>query len=224
MTTVAIIGASRGIGFEFVRQYRAAGARVIATARSDDALKKLEAAGAQAHRLDVLDAPAIAKLGKSLAGEKIDVLIGNAGVMGIRTQGIAPTAPEDFDFVMRTNVLAAMHIIPAFAEAVVAAHGKIAFVSSQMGAMSAIDRSGSWLYRASKGGLNVIVKVASVELGPKGVSCFAFHPGWVQTDMGGPTAPVPLIASVEGMRKTIASADQNANGVFFNYDGQVLGW
>ena len=53
MATVLVIGASRGLGLEFVRQYRAAGDRVIATARSDEGITSLKALGAQTLRVDV---------------------------------------------------------------------------------------------------------------------------------------------------------------------------
>lgn len=224
MSNVLIIGASRGIGLEFVRQYRAAGERVIATARSEDALAKLRSLGAEAHKLDVLDTAAIAALGKTLAHERIDLIVVNAGVMGIRTQGIAANDPDDFDFVMRTNVRGPMHLTAALAPTVVAARGKIAYVSSRMGSIELATGHGSWLYRASKGALNVLVKIASTELGPKGVTFVTMHPGYVRTDMSGPQAAIDADESVRGMRKVIAEAGPEKNGHFINYDGEPIPW
>ena len=59
---VLIVGASRGLGLEFVRQYRADGARVTATARGDDGLAAIAALGAKPLKLDVADAASAAGL------------------------------------------------------------------------------------------------------------------------------------------------------------------
>ncbi|MFX5522104.1 SDR family NAD(P)-dependent oxidoreductase, partial [Acinetobacter baumannii] len=79
MPTALILGASRGIGLEFVRQYRADGWRVIATARSDQGLAALKSLGAEAHRVDLTEADQVAGLGWTLDGESLDVAIYNAG-------------------------------------------------------------------------------------------------------------------------------------------------
>ena len=107
MPTALIIGASRGIGHEIVRQYRHDGWRVIATARTQDACDALTQLGAEAHLLDVTDVDGCAALGWKLDDEKLDVAILNAGVYGPRHDGFP--SQEDFDAVMHTNVLAAMH-------------------------------------------------------------------------------------------------------------------
>jgi NAD(P)-dependent dehydrogenase (short-subunit alcohol dehydrogenase family) len=223
-TTVLVIGASRGIGLEFVRQYAADGARVIGTARSDDGLEAVRGARGEPLRLDVLDAAAVAALPARLHGRVIDVAIVNAGVYGPRVS--APTAPgnEEFDLVMRTNVRAPMQLIAALAPALTDARSRIAVVSSRMGSVSLMSSSAGWLYRASKAAVNSAVKAASIELGARGVVCVAFHPGWVRTDMGGTGADIDAATSVAGMRRVLATANTSHNGKFLNYGGEQLSW
>ena len=81
MSTILVIGASRGLGLEFVRQYRETWDRVIATARDDAGLKRLEKLGAQALKIDVTDPASTSAFGWKLDGEKIDLALYVAGVM-----------------------------------------------------------------------------------------------------------------------------------------------
>jgi NAD(P)-dependent dehydrogenase (short-subunit alcohol dehydrogenase family) len=223
-TAVLVIGASRGIGLEFVRQYAADGARVIGTARSDDGLAAVRGAGGEPLRLDVLDAAAVAALPAQLRGRAIDVAVVNAGVYGPRVSTIAAPGNDEFDLVMRTNVRAPMQLIAALAPALTDARSKIAVVSSRMGSVSLMSSSAGWLYRASKAAVNAAVRAASLELGPRGLVCVAFHPGWVRTDMGGAGADIDATASVAGMRRVLAAANTSHNGKFLNYGGEQLSW
>jgi NAD(P)-dependent dehydrogenase (short-subunit alcohol dehydrogenase family) len=224
MTTVVVIGASRGIGLEFVRQYAAGGARVIGTARSEAGAAAVRGLGAEAAALDVLDDSAVAAFGRRLADEPIDIAIINAGVYGPRTSGIDRPGNAEFDAVMRTNVRAPMQAIPALAPALALARGKLAVVSSKMGSVALMTSSAGWLYRASKSALNAALKAASHELGPRGIVCVAFHPGWVRTDMGGVGADIDVTTSVSGMRSVLAAANDSHNGKFLNYTGEQLSW
>ena len=214
---ILVLGASRGIGHEFVRQYRAAGERVIATARDTAGLQALEALGAQAFKLDVTDAASISGLGRQLEREKIDVAIYVAGVMS-RGGATEPPAQDDFDRVMRTNVLGAMQAIPQVAPRVEAAGGRFVFISSRMGRIADADSSYSWVYRTSKAALNMAVVAAQPDY-PK-ATFVAMNPGWVQTDMGGAGAPLQLPDSVAAMRAAIAGITPADRGRFLNYDGQ----
>lgn len=224
MATVLVIGASRGIGLEFVRQYTADGARVIATHRSPEAGAALRALGAKPTALDLLDEGAVAEFGEQMAREKIDIAIINAGVAGPRGSTVRAPGGLDFDAVMHTNVRAPMQLIPALAPALVASRGKLAVVSSRMGSISLMSNTSSWLYRTSKAAVNAALRVASLELGAQGVVCIAFHPGWVRTEMGGAGADIDTATSVAGMRRILASANDSSNGKFINYNGEQLSW
>ncbi len=224
MGTVLVIGASRGIGLEFVRQYAADGARVIGTVRRDEDAVKLRELGAKPLLLDVLDEAAVGSFGEQLHGERLDVAIVNAGVYGPRTSAIAAPGGLDFDQVMHTNVRAPMQLIPQLLPGLAAAAGKLALVSSRMGSLSLMSSTSGWLYRASKAAANAALRAASLELGPHGIVCIAFHPGWVRTEMGGAGADIDTATSVAGMRRVLAAANASQNGKFLNFNGEQLSW
>ena len=222
MPTALIIGASRGIGRELVRQYLADGWRVIATARAESDCKQLAALHAHAYQLDVTSAESIAALGWNLDDENIDAAWLNAGVFGPRHDSF-PTA-EEFDLVMHTNVLAAMRLLPVVAPLLEATHGKLAVLSSHMGSIGERSACNATLYRASKAALNSVLADTAVKFGPKGVTCLAFHPGWVKTEMGGAGAELEVDVSVAGLRRTLAAQTSAGNGTFLNYDGTPISW
>ncbi|MFG6442877.1 SDR family oxidoreductase [Roseateles sp. LKC17W] len=219
---VLIIGASRGLGLEFVRQYRAAGARVTATVRDDAGRARLSALGAKPLTLDVASAASVSGLAWQIDGEAFDVVIINAGVFGPRAGALEAPTQDDFDTVMRTNVLGPMRLLPQVAEAL-APGARLAIVSSRMGSIGLRTGTHGWLYRASKAAVNSVMKDAALALAGR-VTVISFHPGWVRTDMGGAEADIDAPTSIAGMRTVLASVKPADTGSFFNYDGQPLAW
>ena len=226
MKKVLIIGASRGIGLEFVRQHREAGDAVTATARDDAGLARIQAQGAAALRLDLLDAAGAAGLARLIGGDgdgqAFDTIVLNAGVYGPRSVALQTPTVDEFDTVMHTNVLGAMRVLPHLVHAL-APGAKLAVISSRMGSIGLRDSPSGWLYRASKAALNSVLKDASMALAGKAV-CVAFHPGWVRTDMGGAGADIEVLQSVADMRRTLAGLTARDNGRFINHDGAALAW
>jgi NAD(P)-dependent dehydrogenase (short-subunit alcohol dehydrogenase family) len=211
------MGASRGIGLELVRQYRAAGERVIATARDTTGIDRLKALGAEALQLDVADPASVSGLGLSLDGESIDVALYVAGVMDRADATAAPTQ-QAFDQVMHANVLGLMQALPQVMPLVEAASGVFGALSSSMSQIGSVPNSYSWLYRVSKAALNMALSSARFDY--PGARLVALDPGWVQTDMGGGEAPLTLETSVRGLRTTLASVTEADNGRLLHHDGR----
>ncbi|WP_228010910.1 SDR family NAD(P)-dependent oxidoreductase, partial [Vibrio sp. OPT20] len=101
---------------------------------------------------------------------------------------------------------------------------KIACLSSRVGSMSENTSGGGYIYRSSKAALNSVVKSLSNDLTDNGVTVLALHPGWVQTEMGGPNALIDTDTSASGLIKVIESANTEVSGHFFNFDGSEIDW
>jgi NAD(P)-dependent dehydrogenase (short-subunit alcohol dehydrogenase family) len=217
MSTILVIGASRGIGLEFVRQYLDAGERVIATARSDADLSRLQSLGAETIRLDVAEATSVSGLAWQLDGEKLDVALYVAGVMD-RGSATAPPTQLAFDRVMHANVLGAMQVIPQVLPWVESAAGVFGVLSSSMSQIGSVPASNAWLYRVSKAALNMAL--ASARFDYPAARLVALDPGWVKTDMGGDGAALTPEQSVSGLRQVLSQVSPQDNGQLIHHDGR----
>jgi NAD(P)-dependent dehydrogenase (short-subunit alcohol dehydrogenase family) len=231
MPTVLITGAGRGIGLEFVRQYVADGWRVLACCRNPAAASELQSLAAEhgdqvsVHQLDVDDVASAQALKKELGDTPIDVLINNAGVIGQRGARLGNMDYDTWAACLDTNVMGPMRVAEALADNVAASdQKKLITVSSRMGSITLNDAPDSIVYRSSKAAVNMVMKCLSVDLADRGVIVTCFHPGWVRTDMGGPSAAVAVEDSAGGMRKVIATLTTADNGTFRNYDGDTFAW
>ena len=81
-----------------------------------------------------------------------------------------------------------------------------------------------YIYRSSKTALNQIIKSLSIDFKDESFIAAALHPGWVQTDMGGPNALIDVKTSVKGMTEVIDSLVLKNSGRFYNYDGSLIPW
>ena len=224
MTTIMITGASRGLGLEFARQFYSEECRVIATCRNPKKANELNAIGdIDVHSLDVTDDRSVANLADKLRGENIDILINNAGVIGQR-DGFGRLDYDIWAETMDTNVFGPMRVAEAFRDNVMNSYKKqMIFITSRMGSITEAVPN-AYVYRSSKAALNMAVKCLSAELEQLGLIAVLFHPGHVQTDMGGQAAPVTPQKSIEGMKNQIVALTHDDNGRFLSYDGHQIPW
>jgi len=222
MPAILIIGASRGLGLEFVRQYAADGWRVLATVRDPLKGRAVSDAGAEVYVCDVGDCASIARLAATLVDTRLDVILHNAGIYG-ENQGLGRVEAEAFMTVMRIDALAPLLTAQALAGRL-GEGGIFAAVSSNMGSMADNSSGGSYAYRAAKAALNMVVRNLSIDLAPKGVRVAALSPGWVRTDMGGPDAPLEAPEAVAGLRNVLAGLSERDSGRMIHYDGRILEW
>lgn len=221
-SSVLVVGASRGIGLELVRQYRAEGVRVTATARDDAGLHALTSLGAKALRVDVAKMASVSSLAWQIDGEGFDTVFFVAGVYGPQQAGLDTPTEAEFDDVMHANVLGPMRVIPQVLDAL-APGARLGILSSRMGSIGGRTNPSGWLYRASKAAVNSVLKDTALVLADRAV-CVALHPGWVRTDMGGAGADLSVEASARDLRRTLASRQPADSGGFFNHDGTPIPW
>ncbi|MGE0483089.1 MAG: SDR family oxidoreductase [Gammaproteobacteria bacterium] len=228
MSTVLITGANRGIGLELVKCYAARGDRVIACCRDPKSATALGAVSGDVtvHALTVNDAASVAALATALGDEAIDILVNNAGVLGPDYE--RQTAYEmDFDGwaeAFAVNTIAPVRVMHALLPNLrKSSNPKLVNITSQMGAIS-LDMTLGFGYSATKAALNKFMKLAAIELGKEGINSCLIHPGWVQTDMGGPQADITPAASAAGIVATVDKLDAGNNGSFWKWNGEVHDW
>lgn len=221
--TTVIVGASRGIGLELVRQAAARGDRVVATVRrQSDKAAPLEAGAALALVADVTD-PASLRAAAAQVDGPVDLLVCNAGVLN-SYGGVEDPAHDKWAWntVLMTNVagpfFAAREFLPLLRRSESA---KIAILTSMMGSQKTA-KGNAIPYRASKAGATNVARNLSAALAADGVSVGAYHPGWVRTDMGGGAADIPVEDSAAGLLARFDALGPETSGAVEDYQGKPL--
>ena len=230
MATVLITGTNRGIGLEFVKQFLAREDTVLATCRdmgSATELRQLKNDTSKLHifELDVSSQKSMEDLTLQLTGHAIDIFINNAGVYGPRDSTFGKVSANEWAKVLQVNAKAPMILTQLLIDNLRdGSDKKLLYISSKMGSINDNKGGGSYVYRSSKAALNAVVKSISVDLRDSGFSVAVLHPGWVQTDMGGPNALIDVTTSVSKMIDVIDNLNFHNSGSFFNYDGGIIPW
>jgi NAD(P)-dependent dehydrogenase (short-subunit alcohol dehydrogenase family) len=220
MPKVLITGANRGIGLEFARQYSADGWDVIATARQSS--PELDALDVHVEPLELGDLDSVAAFGERIDGP-LDLLIANAGTYGPKEVENAEAAREWGD-TLTVNTISPYLLARAVLPMIEQTRGKLIAISSKMGSIDDNSSGGYLAYRTSKTALNSAWRNLAIDVRRSGVVAAVLHPGWVQTRMGGSSAPLEPEKSVSGMRRVIERLGPDDSGGFFSYDGSSIPW
>jgi len=192
--TALVTGASRGIGRAIVSALADAGAHVLvhygrSAQDAESIVAGIRSKGGRANAIRVdLGTPEgvtlLAKEVRSIVGERLDVLVSNAGISKAAT--IKDHTPEDFDNLFATNVRSPFFLVQQLVP--VLGEGSNIIVISSLGARAVVGKPGldnpSLLaYAATKGALETLVKNWAAILGPHGIRVNAIAPGVIDTDM-----------------------------------------
>ncbi|KAL8194861.1 UNVERIFIED_CONTAM: hypothetical protein K2H54_037256, partial [Gekko kuhli] len=247
--SVLVTGSNRGIGLELIRQLVGNSKRpewIFATCRDPEGprAQELKKLAAQHHEvkiiaLDVTDPSsiqaAVTKVTDLLKGAGLNLLINNAGMAKSRT--MESETAEDMAEVYKNNVIGPMMVTQAFLpllrkasresrqKGMSCSKAAIVNVSSEGGSITNIfifDLMAVVGYRCSKAALNMLTRCQSLGYAEDEILCIALHPGWVQTDMGGSAAPMPVDASVRAILNTLGRLSEKDNGTFVNWEGAVV--
>jgi NAD(P)-dependent dehydrogenase (short-subunit alcohol dehydrogenase family) len=222
-----VTGANRGIGLEFVKQLTGRGEDVDATAREPEDAPELQAlvrpgVRLRIHRLDVVDDASVAAFAEQLPSGPVEVLINNAGVSGVK--GSELIDPADILRVFDVNAVGTLRVVRALLPRLREGKGKkIADITSQLGSIAEAS-GGRYAYRLSKAALNMATRLLAEDLRGEGFRTVALHPGWVQTRMGGPAAPVPPEQSIRGMLRLIDGLTAEQSGRTYDFQGREIPW
>lgn len=239
MPVYCITGANRGLGLEFVRQISQDASNIIvATIRSSSTdtsdLKAVASKNTHILVCNTGDASSISsfasEVAKTLSGEKINVLINNAGVNSVPQQNALNIGEKDLHNEVQINVLGPATTVSSLVSAsLLADNARIVNMTSGLGSMDkslSIAPRKCATYSISKAGLNMVTVHQSGDLREKlkEVVVICMDPGWVQTRMGGSDAVLTPEQSISGMLKCIGGLKEGDNGKFFTYDGSVVPW
>lgn len=224
MPVALVTGANRGLGLEMVRQLLARGYTVHATHRtSPGGLVDIDHEQLHLHQLDVRDGAAIAEMTTAI-GPTLDLLINNAGIADGRWPSVSAIDFEVAGEVLEVNAIAPVRITQAALPLLAKRGGTVVMVTSLMGSIADCMSGRSYAYRASKTALNMFTVAMKNELRELGISVMLVHPGWVETDMGGPNAPIQAEESVTGIMARIEEQTLDMTGRFVDYAGTALPW
>ncbi|MDO6588188.1 SDR family oxidoreductase [Salipiger sp. 1_MG-2023] len=206
---ILITGANRGIGAALAAELSARGNDVTGTARNMAGLAPL----------DVTDPDSIASLAKSIDAP-LDALICNAGVYLDKGQSIDGYPQQMWADSFAVNVTGVFLTVQAMLPLLKQAQTpKIMIISSQM-ASDTRAPGGSYIYRASKAAALNLGRNLATDLALQGVAVGIYHPGWVQTDMGGGAADITPQQSASGLADRLSALSLASTGCFECWDGR----
>jgi NAD(P)-dependent dehydrogenase (short-subunit alcohol dehydrogenase family) len=210
--TVVITGATRGIGAGLAAHYRAQGVDVMGTGRSLAADITLDVTHPSSHT----------EMAQQLGDRAVELLVCNAGIYLDKGNDLeigygADIWAQSFATNVTGVFLSIQALLPHLRRA---ENPRIAIISSQM-ASSELAPGGSYIYRASKAAVLNLGRNLATDLKAEGIAVGIYHPGWVQTDMGGDAAAITVDQSVAGLTARFAELNMETTGCFETWDGRA---
>ena len=209
---VLITGTGRGVGQALAQRYRDAGDAVTGTARD----------GSAEVALDVAVPAQFSQLSQHLGDRAVDLLVCNAGVYLDKGHALdSGYDPALWATTFAVNVTGVfLTVQAALPNLKRAAQPKIAIISSQMATQTNAP-GGSYIYRSSKAAALNLGRNLAVDLRRDGIAVGIYHPGWVQTDMGGSAAAITVDEAAAGLVERFAALSMDTTGCFETWDGRA---
>ncbi|MEZ0333393.1 MAG: SDR family oxidoreductase [Gemmatimonadales bacterium] len=224
-------GGNRGIGLEVCRRLGALGYRVLLGGRNRElaeaAASSLRQGGAQvlARILDVTDAGSIRDVAEAVEKEfgGADVLVNNAAVLLSESGDVLDVPLDDFRQSMESNAYGPLLLCQALMPGMLQrGYGRVVNVSSGAGQLASMSDYAP-PYSVSKTALNALTRLLSYAGRNRNVLVNAVDPGWVRTDMGGPSAPRSVERGADTIVWCATLPDGGPTGGFF-HDRRAIAW
>ncbi|MBD1380890.1 SDR family oxidoreductase [Metabacillus arenae] len=226
-----VTGGNRGIGYELVKQLALKGFKVILGSRDPEkghkAIQQLRESNLDVSfvSIEVDNQESIRQAADTINENfgKLEVLINNAGVYLDENKKLVAMNPSILEKTMATNFFGVFHVIRSFIPLMEKqGYGRIINVSSEYGAISELSHPGVGAYKLSKFALNGLTRLLAAEFHGD-IKINAVDPGWVSSDMGGPSAPRTPKQAAESILWLATIGPEGPNGGFFN-DGKPIDW
>jgi NAD(P)-dependent dehydrogenase (short-subunit alcohol dehydrogenase family) len=227
-----ISGGARGIGRGIAAGLAGKGYDVTITARDRSVADRAAAeislglpGRVGGHALEVTDQDSVGRLIEAIGteGKGLDVLVNNAGVMGPYHESVGETDLDDAHEIVEIDLFGPWRLTQAALPLLRASgRGRIVNVSSGLGQISDMGR-GTPAYRVSKVGLNALTRILANEEGEHGILVNSMCPGWVRTDMGGPSAMRSVEEGADTAIWLATIPDDGPTGGFFR-DREPIPW
>jgi NAD(P)-dependent dehydrogenase (short-subunit alcohol dehydrogenase family) len=221
MANVVITGANRGIGLALTKRYVEAGDTVFALCRDPGKADELKAIGPQVKigTIDIGDRASIEAAARAIDAP-VDILVNNAGILGGADQGLDTIDLAEWLDAFNVMTIGPFLVTRAFVPHLAKRGGKVLCTSSQL-ASSAWPYGGYYGYASAKAAGNRVAQILALDLKDKGIVVASVHPGYVQTDMSGPSADITPAESAAGIYDLIAGLTPEKSGGFFKWNGEV---
>jgi NAD(P)-dependent dehydrogenase (short-subunit alcohol dehydrogenase family) len=241
--SVLITGANRGLGLEFIKQFLQLAKppkHIFAVCRAPDKapeLKKLADSNPSVHVLgfEVTEPKqydkAVSEVRKVVGTKGLNLLINNAGIFDQSLNSLESQTKENIMMHYEINVAAPVLLTKAFLpllkDSASAGGGQLSSAVVNISAILGCTQyegffKGGYPYKYSKAALNMATHMLANELEPSGILVMAIHPGWVQTDMGGPHGQLTPQQSISGCLKVITGLNDSHRGKMFNWEGELI--
>ncbi len=227
-----VTGANRGLGLETSRQLLAKGLTVVMAGRDHAVLEgahhslgQNEQRRAMTVHMDVTDADTIAAAQRIVTERvgSVDVLVNNAAVLLFENEDVLSIPQDAYRRTFETNLFGVIDVCRVFAPAMARSHyGRIVNVSSGAGQLATMSTYAP-AYSLSKAALNAFTRILAHTYRNSGVLVNAVDPGWVRTDMGGPSAPRSPQEGADTIVWLATLPDDGPSGGFFR-ERRAIEW
>lgn len=227
-----VTGANRGLGLETSRQLLAKGLTVVMSGREEAALARARAelakdlqSRAVIVRMDVTDSRSIDDAHRTVHERvgPVDVLVNNAAILLSESNEALSIPTDEYRRTFDTNLFGVIDVCRALVpDMVQRRYGRVVNVSSGAGQLARMSTYAP-AYSMSKTALNAFTRILGATYQGAGVLVNAVDPGWVRTDMGGPSAPRSLQQGAETIVWLATLPDDGPTGGFF-HDRRAIAW